>query len=414
MTANKQFEGPLNCQVLPKDLERGLDAVQRAVGSNSVLDILDTVCFKTDSAKGGTLELYATNLSIGMRLPVPAKVLRTSAIAIPHRRVRELVSLLPPERADLSFDHQQMQLHIDCAGHNARIKSLDPNQYPRMPTIAEMRHEEGSVTIAFEPAVLESALRHTVFSVMRQQARESLSGVLMKKGDADDLIFASADGYRLSEQVVKDVTVPEGLAPIIIPRKTVLQMTRMLRNQREPVLMVVTRSSPGNSTGNLGLLVGRTELRSQLLSGEFPDYKPLLATEHTTRMKVDGAALKRVLEGALVFTKSWTKASRWEIEEGKLTLSGANTGVGSHISTVPCALGGEPLTFCLNAQFAVQALSALGVGEVTVSLNDRVSAVQFKSEKAENYVHIIMPMDMTGAPEVTYYNGGSQDDDDGV
>src|SRR5436189_5823869 len=71
---------------------KGLQMVQNIVEPRQTLPILANVLLETD---GETVRLTATDLEVGARVAVPARVAGEGAITVPARTLTEIVNELP-------------------------------------------------------------------------------------------------------------------------------------------------------------------------------------------------------------------------------------------------------------------------------------------------------------------------------
>src|SRR5918995_1481346 len=125
---------------------KGLQMVQNIVEPRQTLPILANVLLETD---GETIRVSATDLEVGARVTVPARVASKGAITISARKLSEIVKELP------------------------------------------------SAWLTLDAKALKEMLTHTSFAVSHDETRYALNGVLFVI-QAKEMRVVATDGHRLA------------------------------------------------------------------------------------------------------------------------------------------------------------------------------------------------------------------------
>src|SRR5438128_9837090 len=105
---------------------KGLQMVQNIVEPRQTLPILANVLLETD---GETVRLTATDLEVGARVAVPARVAGKGAITVSARKLTEIVKELPA--ADLSLRVQDnASVSLKCGSASYKLVGMAPGDYP--------------------------------------------------------------------------------------------------------------------------------------------------------------------------------------------------------------------------------------------------------------------------------------------
>ena len=96
-----------------------------------------------------------------------------------------------------------------------------------------------------------------------------------------------------------------------------------------------------------------------------------------------------VVEGALLGDRE-SHAIRFSFKDGKLTLSSRSPDVGEARVEVDVTYEGGDLDIAFNPDYLLDALRALGGGEIKFKLKDSSSAALM--DPGNNYIYIIMPV----------------------
>ena len=108
----------------------------------------------------------------------------------------------------------------------------------------------------------------------------------------------------------------------------------------------------------LGITGGGRRATTRLLDAEFPRFRQLIPTEHTSAAIVESAALVEAIKRVQLVTDRVAQV-RMEFGDDGLRLAAGGDEVGSAEEELPCELDGAPLTIAFNPSYLLDALGAL-------------------------------------------------------
>ena len=261
----------MKLSVMQENLARGLQVVSRAVPTRSTLPVLNNVLLRTED---GGLKLTATNLEIGMTYWVPGKIEVGGATTTPARLLTDIVGGLPAnERVDLELQAQET-LHIQAGRFETRVKGIDAEEFPAIPTASE------KATTRIAQNVLRKALGEVTFAAATDEARPILTGVLARF-EGSKLTLAAADNYRIAVKTIA-VLDPVEETSIVIPARSLDALARVLSDTDEPVTVVL---SPARN--QILFHLEGIDLVSRLIDGQFPNYRQLIPETFDYEVAVD-------------------------------------------------------------------------------------------------------------------------------
>src|SRR6059058_6540482 len=118
-----------NCMEVVIDRDafvKGLQMVQNIVEPRQTLPILANVLLEAD---GESVRLTATDLEVGARVSVPAKVGSKGAITVSARKLAEIVKELPAAAVALRVT-DTASVSLRCAGATYKLVGLAPDDFP--------------------------------------------------------------------------------------------------------------------------------------------------------------------------------------------------------------------------------------------------------------------------------------------
>jgi DNA polymerase-3 subunit beta len=371
----------LSC--LQENLSRSLAVVGRAVATRATLPITQNVLLSTDQSM---LKLSATNLEIAITTWVGAMIEEEGAVTVPARLLTEFVNSLPSDRIDLELLSGGGILQLTCARSQARIHGADAAEFPPIPTVAE------GVAARVAPSVLKSAIARVAFAAATEESRPVLTGVEMKLS-GDRFTMAAADGFRLAVHQGSLVEPVASEVNIIIPARTLNELSRLLGDQEEPVEVMMTPAR-----GQVLFRVRGVELVSQLLQGAFPNYEQLVPQTHQTRVVLDLQQLLRAARTAAIFARDGSNIIRVQILPqgeggGKVIISAKSEEVGDNQDELDTeSVEGAESKIAFNSRYLLDVLSVLERGKVALETATSSSPGVFKPVDSDDYLHVVMPM----------------------
>lgn len=111
------------------------------------------------------------------------------------------------------------------------------------------------------------------FAMAQQDIRYYLNGLLLVV-DGHHVIAVATDGHRLAfAQIQTETEFPHH--EVIIPRKTILELQRLLNDNDDPVQLQIAKNQ-------VKLTFSEIELISKLVEGKFPDYTRVILRDILT------------------------------------------------------------------------------------------------------------------------------------
>ena len=368
---------------LQENLSKGLSIVGRAVSPRSTLPVLGNVLLVTDA---GRLKLSATNLEVGINCWIGARVEEDGSTTVPARTFIDLVNALPPEQVDMELVVRTQTLNLHAGRSEANIKGIDAQEFPIVPV------PEGEGGIPVEAAVLRTAIEQVAFAAATDESRPILTGVLAKF-EGTQLTLAAADGFRLS---VRTIPLPQSVPDpfsIIIPARALTELGRISGEQEEPIVITVTPTR-----NQVIFQLTDIVLVSQLIDGNFPDYRQIIPQDHATHTVVDTAALLKACKTALIFARDAAHITRVhvkpdsELSPGHVVISATSAETGDDVSELDASIEGEEVEIAFNVRYLIDLLSVIGTPQVALDTTTSSSPGVVRPIGDVDYTHVIMPM----------------------
>lgn len=373
----------LSC--LQENLSRGLAIVSRAVAARATLPITQNVLLSTEQSM---LKLSATNLEIAITTWIGASIEEEGSVTVPARLLSEFVNSLPSDHIDLEVPSDSSVLQVSSGRANAHVHGTDAAEFPPIPTVDE------GVAAKIDPQVLKAAIGRVAFAAATEESRPVLTGVEVKL-HGDQFTLAAADGFRLAVQRGPLAQPVETEIEVIVPARTLNELSRLLGDGDEPVEVMMTPAK-----GQVLFRTQGVELVSQLLQGAFPNYDQLIPQNYQTRAIFDLQTLLRATRTAAIFARDGSNIIRMQMEPdpdgstpGKAIISARSEEVGDNQGEVDAeSLEGGESKIAFNSRYLQEVLSVLERGKVALETTTPSSPGVFKPIDSDDYIHVVMPM----------------------
>jgi len=356
--------------------------------------VLSHVLFEPQ--EGGLL-LAASDLEVFITATVGAKVDGDeSGLTVPARLFTDLVNSLPTERIDLTVDTvDAVQVHLACGKNEADVKGIGADEFPMLPEAPEQ------ALALLDPDLLREMIGQVAYAAASDESRPILTGVYTKF-EGETLTMAAADGFRLAVREAKlDEPIREPIS-VVIPAKALTELARISGEEEEPIGLYVNGARSqilfrlqANAGANKGRIFG-IDLTSQLIEGNFVNYKQIIPQSHSTRVTLDRQSLIKACRTAAIFARTEANTVNLAISDSGVVLSSVSTEMGDYETaleaTVEGEAVGEAMDIRFNVNFVLEAVGAMDSAQVAVELNAGSAPGTFKPVGSEDYVVVIMPM----------------------
>jgi DNA polymerase-3 subunit beta len=221
------------------------------------------------------------------------------------------------------------------------------------------------------------------YAMAQQDIRYYLNGLLLvAKGN--ELRMVATDGHRLAYAAE---TLPDTPAPIevILPRKTVLELSRQLADNDEPLEITLTPTQARFSFGSI-------ELVSKLIDGKFPDYERVIPQHHSKLIKLSRDTLLHSLLRAAILTNEKFRGVRLVLSPGSLKIISSNAEQEEAQEEIEIDYNGDGLDVGFNVTYLLDVLNNVSNETIELHLADANSSALFVLPGNDTFKYVVMPM----------------------
>ena len=131
---------------------------------------------------------------------------------------------------------------------------------------------------------------------------------------------------------------------------------------------------------------------SRLLEGQYPKYNQLIPTESPKEAVVNVSQFISALDRVSIMVNEKTNIVKINFEDNELTLFADTPDSGKSEEKIDITYTSEPLLIAFNYKYMLEALKNIDADEVKIGLNTGLSATVLKPNSDEDFVCLIMPV----------------------
>jgi DNA polymerase-3 subunit beta len=230
---------------------------------------------------------------------------------------------------------------------------------------------------------LKSLVSQVSFSMAVHDIRYYLNGILFV-AEGKQLSLVATDGHRLAfSSATLDVDVPK--QEVILPRKTVLELQRLLSDKDGAIEMQFAANQARFSFEGM-------EFVTKLVEGKFPDYNRVIPKNHKNIVTLGRVPLLASLQRTAIMTSDKFKGVRLNIEPGTLRVASSNAELEEAVDELDIDYGGDAIEIGFNVTYLIDALQNMSQDMVRIELSDGNSSALVTNPEDSAFKYVVMPM----------------------
>jgi len=357
-----------------EDLLAPLQQVIGAVERRQTLPILGNILLKST---GGDLTLSATDLEIEMIANVNSSGTEDFQTTIPARKLLDICKALP-DSSQINFSIDDNKVSLTSARSRFTLSTLPARDFPSL--------DEIEVQQSFEipQNMFKDLIEKTSFAMAQQDVRYYLNGILMEIS-ASGMKLVATDGHRLA---LSETTLDSGVSEdrqIIIPRKAVMELSRLLDAGDSPVKCEMSQNHLRVETGSL-------IFTTKLIDGKFPEYQRVIPVDGNKIMQVERETLKHSMSRIAILSNEKYRGIRLTLTAGNLSIQANNPDQEEAEEELQVDYDETDVEIGFNVTYLIDVLNVLGSDKVQIKLKDSNSSAIISDIEDESSLYVVMPM----------------------
>ncbi len=358
-----------------QELLAQLQTAARVASTRSAVQALSGVQLV---AEGGRVELRATDMEVGLRVPLQATIVRDGVVVLPARLMLDVARQLPA--GDVSLELRPAEQDVEVVSGPARfhLRTLRAEDFPNLP-------EPGGDQVVDVPAqAFVATIAMVARSASRDETRPILTGILVSAEGAE-LKMVATDSYRLSVKETRLDPPIEGGFEANVPARALQELERLVAQGADDSIRIGVRAN------QVVFEVGGMVLSSRLIEGQFPNYRQLLPETYEHELRLSGEEITGVVRRISLMAQK-NAPLRMSFREGELTVSAQTPDVGEASEPLPAPFAGEPFEIGFNPDFLRDGLESVGGEDLLLKLISPLRPGLIESADDSGFLYLIMPI----------------------
>ena len=364
--------------VLKATQEKFLDALQAVSGiveRRHTLPVLANVLLRKTS---GAIEFTTSDLEIQVRTTADLGGDDANfATTVGARKLIDILRSMPADQV-VSLSANQNKLTLQGGKSRFTLQTLPGDDFPLVQEAADF-----GPMFSVPQKTLKQLVNQVHFAMAVHDIRYYLNGILFV-AESNSLTLVATDGHRLAlAQADLDVQIPK--QEVILPRKTVLELQRLLKDEDTPIEMRFAGNQAKFSFSGM-------EFVTKLVEGKFPDYNRVIPKNHKNHVTLGRAPLLASLQRAAILTSDKFKGVRVNIEPGLLRIASSNAEQEEAKEELEIDYASDSIEIGFNVTYLIDALSNMSQEMVKMELQDTNSSVLITIPEQTGFKYVVMPM----------------------
>jgi DNA polymerase-3 subunit beta len=283
-----------------------------------------------------------------------------------------------PNDQMVSLESQQNKLILKSGKSRFTLQTLPAEDFPLVQESANF-----GPMFSIPQKTLKELLHQVSFAMAVHDIRYYLNGILFV-AEGKQLSLVATDGHRLAyTSATLEVEVPK--QEVILPRKTVLELLRLLSDKEGMIdMQFANNQAKFRFEGK--------EFVTKLVEGKFPDYNRVIPKNHKNAVTLGRVSLLNTLQRTAILTSDKFKGVRINLDTGMLRVAASNAEQEEAIDEIEIDYVGDSIEIGFNVTYLIDVLTNMSQDMVRMDLADSNSSVLVTMAENPNFKYVVMPM----------------------
>ncbi len=375
----------MKVEALKDNLKTNLGIVERIVGKNISLPILNNVLVTTDD---NFLSLISTDLEVSIKVWMLVKIINKGSVVVGAKFLSQFISSLPNEK--ITIEQKGQNIHIECANIKTQIQGQNPDEFPLIP---EFNMDE---YVEVDSKKLLSGLSLVIDIASVAQSRPEISGIYFSF-TKNSIKVVATDSFRLGE---KNISLDQPLKntkekeySFILPQKSAREILHILENKEGLARIYFSPNQVLFEFPLKDMAHPQVQITSRLIEGEYPNYQDIIPTAFKTNVIVKRDEFLNQIKTASLFSGKINEVKiSIDKEKQEMEIFAASPDIGEHHSTLPIKVDGESMKVSFNYKYLMEGILHIKSSELMFNISREEGPCLLKPIGDSTYIYLVMPI----------------------
>ena len=364
----------MNIKIDRELLLKPLGNVSGIVEKRHALPILSNLLLES---KQGSLRFTATDLEMQISTQVKTELSEEFQITISAKKLFDITRALP-ESSKIDIQIEEAKVTLKAKKSRFNLQTLPAQDYPVM-----TKEVDDAVELKLPQKKFKALLKQVDFAMAQQDIRYYLNGLLIEIKEKN-INIVGTDGHRLSFTST-ELNTSGQQAQVIVPRKTIVELVKLLNDTEDPVEIVFSKNQVGFKFSDINLI-------TKVIDGKFPDYSRVIPEGHGNSFNINRSLLLDSMLRASILSNDKYRGIRMVIEDNNLKLVSNNSEHEQAEEELEIDYKGDKIDIGFNVTYLIDVLTNIQSDQLTIAFNDSSSSCLVTIPNNEKYKYVVMPM----------------------
>jgi|SRR3989344_2081071 len=371
----------MKIEILKENLKTGIAVVEKVIGKNISLPILDNVLMVS---RDSFLNLISTDLETVIKFWVLTKVIKEGKLVIPAKLLSNFVSFLPNEK--ITLEEKSQDLLIECENLKTQIRGYNPEDFPIIPEFKDIEYLE------VDNKNFCQSLSQIIDIPANSQARPEISGIYFSFSK-NNLKIVATDSFRLAE---KNITLEKSVKKeysFILPQRPAKEVVNILGSKDGSLKIYFSNNQVMFEFPMKEASHPQVQIISRLIEGEYPNYQEIIPNKFKTNFIIKRDDFLNQIKTASLFSGRVNEVSVSVKDDKKgVEIFAKNPDIGENTSNITAKVDGEPIKVSFNYRFLMEGLLHMKSSEVIFEISKEEGPCIIKPVGDFSYIYVVMPI----------------------
>ena len=357
-------------------LLKTLQPVTGIVERRHTLPILSNVLLE---GYGNHFSFTATDLEIQVKADSGEVQLEQDfAVTTSAKKLQDILRALP-EGTKISLDQQDRKILVKAGKSRFNLQSLPAEDFPKFP-VSDGAEQKVEIT----QKALRDLLNQVQFAMAQQDIRYYLNGMLLVLRSGK-IIAVATDGHRLSYAADRMEAITGMNVEVIVPRKTILELLRLLSDSDDKVSIEIAKSQ-------IKFSFKEVSLNSKVVDGKFPDYTKVIPSAYQNTFSIDRVVLLQALQRTAILSNEKFRGVRIVLTQDSVRAISSNSEQEEAQEELEIKYNGDAIDIGFNVSYLLDVLNNVSTQQIECSFGDSNSSGVFTIPGNNDFKYVVMPM----------------------
>jgi DNA polymerase-3 subunit beta len=367
----------LSFQIEKEVLYSGLKIVERATAQKGLQPVLANILFS--AVDKNTINLFATDFDLTIVTSIEAQISSLGSITLPAKKLLDIISRL--NEGIINFELNGTTMSITSGKSKFDIIGISASEFPKIEYLSEDNNE---IEIDLKPLV--SGIKEAGFAAASYESNNNLLSGVVCDISKNVLEIASTDGNRLARARKIITNKDDKSEKLIIPSKVLQEFLKISYFIDEDLVKIYT------SNNKIMIKSDKITMISNLMSGQYPQYNQLIPQTFPKEAKINVSKMVSALERVSTMVNEKTSIVKLEFTQNNLSLKADTPEAGNSKDEIEIIYGGDDILIAFNYRYLLDCFKNIDSEDMIICMNTNLSATVIKPDNEEDFIYLIMPV----------------------